>query len=131
MDCDYDSGDNISITLTNTLVSGFTNAFAASQAGNGIVDINHTKTLFHNVTNHHATIEGSPSYTEITPVIGNPRLDMSYHLQFGSAAIDQGVETGLEHDLDGQPRPLGSAPDIGADESFFDAKKVFLPLIIR
>jgi len=32
-------------------------------------------------------------------------------------------------DIDGDPRPIGAAPDIGADEFFW--RTVFLPLVIR
>ncbi len=39
-----------------------------------------------------------------------------YHLGLGSAAVDAGIDAGLDHDLDGQPRPIGAAPDLGADE---------------
>jgi hypothetical protein len=49
---------------------------------------------------------------------GSPNYD--YHLQPSSPAIDQatGQYVGLllSDDIDGQPRPFGSAPDIGADE---------------
>jgi hypothetical protein len=34
-----------------------------------------------------------------------------------SPAIDQGVVTGVTDDLDGEPRPRGAAPDVGADET--------------
>lgn len=36
---------------------------------------------------------------------------------FASAAIDQGVASGVTDDLDGEPRPRGAAPDVGADET--------------
>ncbi len=34
-----------------------------------------------------------------------------------SPAIDQGVVTGVTDDVDGEPRPRGAAPDVGADET--------------
>jgi hypothetical protein len=39
-----------------------------------------------------------------------------YHLGYGSPAINAGHEQGVAVDLDGQPRPVGSAPDMGAFE---------------
>ena len=39
-----------------------------------------------------------------------------YHLTAASAAIDQGVDAGVTTDIDGQVRPMGLAPDLGADE---------------
>jgi hypothetical protein len=39
-----------------------------------------------------------------------------YHLTSGSAAIDQGVATSVNKDIDSQIRPMGNGPDLGADE---------------
>jgi uncharacterized repeat protein (TIGR01451 family) len=39
-----------------------------------------------------------------------------YHLTPASAALDRDVDAGVETDIDGQPRPFGPAPDLGADE---------------
>jgi uncharacterized repeat protein (TIGR01451 family) len=39
-----------------------------------------------------------------------------YHIGPGSAALDQGVDAGVATDIDGQPRPIGTGYDIGADE---------------
>jgi hypothetical protein len=52
-----------------------------------------------------------------------------YHLGLGSAAIDAGVATVENVDIDGESRPLGAAPDIGADEALW--RRVFLPLSLR
>jgi hypothetical protein len=40
-----------------------------------------------------------------------------YHLTEPSAAVDAGIDAGVTSDIDGDPRPRGSAPDVGADES--------------
>jgi hypothetical protein len=39
-----------------------------------------------------------------------------FHLQSGSPAVDSGINTGIDHDFDGVPRPQGAAYDIGAYE---------------
>ncbi len=52
---------------------------------------------------------GDPRFAN--PAVGN------YHLRGDSPAIDAGVDAGVATDIDGDPRPRGAAPDIGADES--------------
>jgi uncharacterized repeat protein (TIGR01451 family) len=39
-----------------------------------------------------------------------------FHIGLGSAAIDAGVKVLVYTDIDGQPRPIGMRPDLGADE---------------
>jgi uncharacterized repeat protein (TIGR01451 family) len=47
-----------------------------------------------------------------------------YHIGPGSAAIDAGVPAGVTVDVDGEPRSVGTAPDIGADEYYHPALDV-------
>ena len=57
-----------------------------------------------------------------------------YHIGLASAAIDEGVDVGVNDDIDGDPRPQGSGYDIGADELVGTAPseyKIYLPLIMR
>jgi hypothetical protein len=51
-----------------------------------------------------------------------------YHLTGSSAALDQGLEAGVTVDIDGDIRPSGPLPDLGADELWHHA---FLPLVTR
>ncbi len=44
----------------------------------------------------------------------------NFNLLPGSLAIDAGIDVGLAQDYDGNPIPLGSAPDIGAYEAVID-----------
>ena len=61
------------------------------------------------------------------PAFVDPAND-DYHIGSGSAAINAGIDAGVSTDIDGDPRPLGSAPDLGVDE--FKAK-VYLPLMMK
>ena len=69
------------------------------------------------------TITGS-DYTNY----GNPD-DVGFALcsRNGSDAIDAGIEAGFLPDIDGQKRPDGDAPDIGADEY----RLLYLPFLLR
>ncbi len=61
------------------------------------------------------------------PAFVNPDAG-DYHLTSGSAAIDEGVETDVDVDIDGDPRPIGPHPDLGADEAW---QQLFLPLVMQ
>jgi hypothetical protein len=120
----------VNVTLTNTLLSFFTNAFAAEEFGGGEVTIHHSHTLHQHVENLHKTVGGSPTFTAVNPLADvPPELSPSYHLTSGSAAIDAGVDAGVDHDIDGDPRPFGDGFDIGADE--FVLYSIYLPLTLR
>jgi hypothetical protein len=51
-----------------------------------------------------------------------------YHLTAVSAAIDRGVNAGVVTDIDGDPRPVGSGYDLGADE-FRSARTLVDPAV--
>ncbi len=64
-----------------------------------------------------ANTGGAGTFTITNESTGDPRLAFDgYHLLTGSAAIDVGVPTAVPEDIDGQARPYGAGPDIGADE---------------
>jgi hypothetical protein len=64
---------------------------------------------------------------------GDPKFALDgYHILSGSAAIDQGINAGVTTDIDNQPRPKGSAPDLGADEWYPPLDQhIYLPLVIK
>jgi hypothetical protein len=64
-------------------------------------------------------------------VFVNP-AQFDFHLTPASVAIDAGVVTDFNTDIDGDARPSGSAPDIGYDEFFVaPLPRVLLPLLQR
>ncbi|MGD9030312.1 MAG: choice-of-anchor Q domain-containing protein, partial [Anaerolineae bacterium] len=111
-----DPGDMLTVTLTNTLLASFANAFAAREWTDGDVVIRHVNTLRDDVTTLHQTVDGSPTFEAVNTLSGDPKLDVDYRLLSGSAAIDAGVDAGVTTDIDGQTRPYGAGADIGADE---------------
>lgn len=123
------SSRRTTVTLTNTLLVSFTHGFAGLEWDAGELLIDHTNTLTYEVANLHQVLLGSPTFTAVSGVSGDPMLDATYHLQDGSAAIDTGVDAGIDHDLDGDARPMGRGFDIGADEFIY--YPIYLPLVIR
>jgi len=109
--------DNVpdKITLTNSIFSDYGTAL---RTGPAAATITVTGVLWSNVTTQTQRLAGSITVTNAytgTAGFVNPTAH-DYHLSRASAAIDRGVSTSLATDIDGQARPTGSAPDLGADE---------------
>jgi hypothetical protein len=64
---------------------------------------------------------GDPGFVD--PDSGN------YHIGPNSAGMDQGVDAGVTWDIDGDSRPMGSAPDLGADE--IEMRSSRMPLVLK
>lgn len=113
-----------SVWLTNTiLVShavGITVSPGNSAALNGV--------LWHA---NGANVGGTGVVTTTRQISGHPNFAPDgYHITCASAALDRGVEAGLSADLDGDPRPLGNRPDLGADE-IQPNRYLYLPMVWR
>ena len=146
------SGVAIAANSVGTLVH---NTIADNAAGDGIgvyVNSASSVTLYNNIIVNHtvgitnADVAGSAVGAKYTlfegnglnfgagvnstyEVAGPAALLANYHLGSGSGAIDQAVSlTGVTNDIDGDPRPIGTASDVGADEAWL---RVYLPLVIR
>jgi hypothetical protein len=127
VESDDDPGDLTFVELKNTLIKSSYHAFTGLQKGSGVVEIKHTNTLMEDVTNMNYAQGGTPIFTAINVMTGTAGLDPSNHLLPTSDAIDAGVDAGVTHDYDGDPRDDGK-PDIGADELRF---RIYAPMIIR
>lgn len=114
-------------TLTNTIVSGhFWGIYIAS----GNTARSEGALWYSNTVDQYGAgffISGSHNYW------GDPHFaEDGYHLLSGSAAIDRGVNTGALDDIDGDSRPQGGGPELGADETVAsDWYDIYLPLVIR
>ncbi|HEX6304234.1 MAG TPA: choice-of-anchor Q domain-containing protein [Anaerolineales bacterium] len=103
--------------LTNTIITSHTVGIEIDQGnqshafGYGLLfhgnTITHTGDAFLESV---AFVPGQPD-----PLFVDPQ-DHDYHIQSGSSAIDNGVDSGITLDLDGELRPQGEGFDIGADE---------------
>ena len=61
--------------------------------------------------------DGVGTITVTNEYTGNPAFASDgYHITSNSAAINVGIEAEVTMDLDGEARPFGTGPDLGADE---------------
>ncbi len=75
---------------------------------------------------------GPGSIANHDPITGlDPLVGGDFHLLPGSPAIDAGADAGVTTDIDGDSRPSGPAPDIGADEYTGEIHRVWLPVAVR
>lgn len=82
-----------------------------------------TDAVFLNVTlGYNGWFDTSSDFIMATDVVrsGNPGFESAasddYHLTSGSLVRDVGIAVGVYSDFEGESRPFGSRPDIGADE---------------
>ncbi len=99
------------VTLTNTILSGH-------QTGLTVLSGNQVSTAgtlwFANNQDGEGAFSRQDDYTGSPDFVAAERGD--YHLRETSTAIDRGRLAGVAEDIDGDPRPFGTAPDLGADE---------------
>lgn len=63
-------------------------------------------------------LNGPGTIISSTNIYGNADYVGQYHISPNSTAIDQGTNAGIMDDIDGETRPNGFKPDIGADEFY-------------
>jgi fibronectin-binding autotransporter adhesin len=114
--------NDIPVAINNSIIVSHT--IGIENVARGILQSHNL--FFGNLENTYGRIGGGPSF------VGDPRfvdpLHDDYHLRFGSAAIDHGIDAGVTTDLDGNPRPVGAGFDIGAYE-YQGGYYLWLPLI--
>jgi hypothetical protein len=110
---DGDGGESFhrnAIVLTNTI---FVSHSVAISVTGGITAMVNGVLWFDNGENN----TGAGTLFVTNGITGDPAFAADgYHLLAGSPAIDRGVDAGVTSDIDGQARPYGAAPDLGADE---------------
>jgi len=101
--------DNSTVLITNTIVAN--QAVGITTANGSAVSIN--SILWHG----NGQNTGGAGITVQNQFTGTPSFEIDgYHILSSSAALDRGVVTSVSHDLDGEGRSYGAAPDLGADE---------------
>ncbi|HOU14248.1 MAG TPA: right-handed parallel beta-helix repeat-containing protein [Anaerolineae bacterium] len=101
------------VTLTSTILSGH-------QTGLTVLPGNQVSTAgtlwFANDQDGEGVFSQQDDYLGSPDFVAAERGD--YHLRETSAAIDLGQPVGVADDIDGEARPWGPAPDVGADEFY-------------
>ena len=99
------AGAGSTLALTNTIVAGHTTGITTT--GGAVIPV---RTLF--------WANDDPGIVGTDPITGDPAFvdpaGWDYHIGSASAAHDEGVEAGVDDDIDGEARI--DTPDIGADE---------------
>ena len=109
----------VTLTAKNVIVRSDSNDLSTAKTGcdEGRIDISHSNYRDARVQGT-GTVAGAGNQTNVEPVFANPSSG-DYHQLPNSPTIDAGTTDSLvgPFDIDGQARLMGSAPDIGADES--------------
>jgi hypothetical protein len=118
-------GTHVTATLVNNIIVSYTMGITNTAPTSSTVTADYT--LFDS-----NVIDYGGGVSSAHEVGGNPLFvdpdGGDYHIGPGSPAIDRGTDAGVTTDLDGDRRPLGPLPDLGADEARL---WVFLPLVLR
>lgn len=121
----YIDGSNVAIT--NTLITNHMVGIANGSIGDVSEEYN---LFFGNTINLSGTVTGGGNSLTADPEFLDP-ANGDYHLDGISAAVDTALDLGLAVDLDGNPRPIGPAPDRGAYETTRSDTSIYLPLVVK
>lgn len=114
--------NDLSATFRNCIFWGEENGFVkdevvALKQGNTNFSVLFDKVLWRmQNAPANATISGAVSGEPLFDSVNTAERFYSFRLKEGSPAINAGIATGVQWDLDGKPRPAGPAPDLGAFE---------------
>jgi len=117
----YIEYDSVFLVVQNNIVTSYTMGITNTNPTSSTIIATHN--LFWN--------NDSDGDVGTNPVYGDPEFvdpNGDYHIGSGSAAIDAALPIQVGYDIDGDTRPMGPLPDIGADET---RRKIYLPLILR
>lgn len=110
--------------ITNTIFTSYTIGLER-RGGTASEDYS----LFFNVTTPTSgTVGGGANRFTGDPAFVDPSAD-DYHLRWGSAALEVGLDAGISTDFDGETRPQEGGFDLGFDELF--VRRLYLPLATR
>lgn len=122
-------GDGSGITVISSTIN-LTNTILVSQTVGSSVAVDSTATLLNTLWGSDAWANGADwggsgaVFTGTQNIWADPLFvnsdTIDYHLSATSPAIDQGLSTWVDIDIDNQPRPNPSTslPDLGADETW-------------
>ena len=108
-------------TLRNSITSGHSgsNSFYAT---NGAAGVTLDRVLSNDTTTTLLAVDPNATATQQNGITGDPKFvspgspNYDYRIGSGSAAIDRAIGSTVTSDFEGQPRPIGAAADVGADE---------------
>lgn len=124
-------GDNANMNLKHSIIAFHPSSGAAVLAhARGVVRAQNNL-VWSNGAQTFGSWDGSVH--ESSTVSGNPKFASSHtlHIQSDSPAIDQAAGSTAQEDIDGQARPYGPQPDVGADEFVPVSRRAFIPVILR
>jgi plastocyanin len=115
------AGNSYGVRTVNGSSAVLTNSILSRNAVGAWADTGSTLTLNSSLWDANTTATtGAGTITNTTPYSGSAGFDPAdgYHLTLYSQALGKGQSTTVAADIDGssRPQPVGSAPDLGADE---------------
>lgn len=120
--------DYITPTIVNNIVVFNTYGITATIRAAGMLDYND---VWGNVIQDYelpGALQPGPHDIHADPLFVNATGN-DYHLRPGSPCINAGTNAGVPTDIDGDPRPVGPHPDIGADE--YRPRHLYLPMVMK
>ena len=107
-------GSPAHLAMWNTIIAGQTTGIQVRTGSTAVLEATLWSGNLADTAGPGSIDLGSLNYTG-DPLFVDPAGE-DFHIQYGSPAIDRGVDTGASADIDGEERWYGVAPDLGADE---------------